>query len=74
LIIIKDHINLMGNNPLRSKSYGPGPRFPDMSEAYNAGWRHIAGSTMSKMGLKPLEGVYAAVSGPSYETPLRSGI
>jgi len=70
LIIIKDHINLMGNNPLRGANLtAQGPRFPDMSEAYNAGWRHIAGSTMSKMGLKPLEGVYAAVSGPSYETP-----
>lgn len=70
LIIIKDHINLMGNNPLRGANLSAqGPRFPDMSEAYHAGWRQTAGATMSKMGLNPLEGVYAAVSGPSYETP-----
>ncbi len=70
LIIIKDHINLMGNNPLRGANLSSqGPRFPDMSEAYNADWREKALSLMKEKGIQPQEGVYAAVSGPSYETP-----
>jgi purine-nucleoside phosphorylase len=58
LVLISDHINLMGVNPLR------GPEFIDMSEAYSLEYREIA----RKAGVLK-EGVYAAVPGPSYETP-----
>jgi purine-nucleoside phosphorylase len=66
LVIIRDHINLQGTNPL----VGPnddaiGARFPDMTEAYDPGFRRIAREIDPKMP----EGVYAAMLGPSYETP-----
>ena len=70
LVIIKDHINLIGTNPLRGPNISNlGPRFPDMSEAYNREWRNIAGKVMEDMGIARREGVYAALCGPSYETP-----
>lgn len=65
LVLISDHINLLGVNPLtgpNDESFGP--RFPDMSEAYSPEYREIARQIGS---LK--EGVYAALPGPSYETP-----
>src|SRR5260370_23700871 len=70
LVLISDHINLQGTNPL----IGPnddslGPRFPDMSDAYCAAYRVIARQVASELGIDLPEGVYAAVSGPSYETP-----
>jgi purine-nucleoside phosphorylase len=70
LVLISDHINLQGMNPL----IGPnddtcGPRFPDMSDAYCAAYRTIARQTASELGIELPEGVYAAMSGPSYETP-----
>ena len=70
LVLISDHINLQGINPL----IGPnddtlGPRFPDMSDAYCATYRAVAHEVASKLGIDLREGVYAAVSGPSYETP-----
>jgi len=65
LVLISDHINLMGVNPLiGANDESLGPRFPDMSEAYSSEYREIA---KQAGGLK--EGVYAALSGPSYETP-----
>jgi purine-nucleoside phosphorylase len=67
LVLIKDHINLMGVNPLRGPNpEGIGPRFPDMSNAYDPALRSIA-QAASPTPLK--EGVYAGFSGPSYETP-----
>jgi purine-nucleoside phosphorylase len=70
LVIIKDHINLIGTNPLRGPNISNlGPRFSDMSEAYNREWRNIAGKVMEDMGIARREGVYAALCGPSYETP-----
>lgn len=70
LILIKDHINLMGENPLRGANLSDrGPRFPDMSEAYDLEWRQKALEVAEKIGVRPQEGVYVAVSGPSYETP-----
>ncbi|KUO58881.1 MAG: purine-nucleoside phosphorylase [Gracilibacter sp. BRH_c7a] len=70
LVLIEDHINLMGTNPLRGSNLSDlGPRFPDLSEAYNQEWRDIALNLMPKMNLTPKQGIYAAVSGPSYETP-----
>jgi purine-nucleoside phosphorylase len=70
LILMKDHINLMGINPLRGENLSClGERFPDMSEAYDKAWRRQVLGIMEEMGLVPAEGVYAAVSGPSFETP-----
>src|SRR6185312_9402114 len=70
LVVLSDHINLQGTNAL----IGPneerfGPRFPDMTHAYAKDWREIALAQGRRQGIKILEGVYAAVPGPSYETP-----
>jgi purine-nucleoside phosphorylase len=65
LVLIRDHVNFMGVNPLRGPNPGQGPRFPDMTTAYDPGLRDLARS-VSEAPLK--EGVYAAFSGPSYET------
>ena len=70
LILIKDHLNLMGDNPLRGANLSDlGPRFPDLSNAYNKDWRQKALAIAEKLGLNPQEGVYAAMSGPNYESP-----
>jgi purine-nucleoside phosphorylase len=70
LVVIRDHINLQGSNPL----IGPnderfGPRFPDMTHAYSQSYRAIASEEARKLGVEVFEGVYAALTGPSYETP-----
>jgi purine-nucleoside phosphorylase len=70
LMIVDDHINLLGSNPL----VGPnderfGPRFPDMSEVYSARLRRIADEAARARGVPVSHGVYVAVHGPSYETP-----
>ena len=70
LVILRDHINLQGQNPLT----GPnderfGHRFPDMSYAYARRLREIALEEARRLGIAPHEGVYAALAGPSYETP-----
>jgi purine-nucleoside phosphorylase len=70
LLLISDHINLQGTNPL----VGPnddtlGPRFPDMSEAYSLRYRQIAKEVARDLGIELSEGVYAAVLGPNFETP-----
>jgi purine-nucleoside phosphorylase len=69
LVVIRDHINLQGANPL----IGPnderfGPRFPDMTQAYWKQYREIALAESKRLGIEVHEGVYAALSGPSYET------
>jgi purine-nucleoside phosphorylase len=70
LVMISDHINLMGQNPLTGPNdEALGPRFPDMSEAYSNRYRQIARNTGREIGLDLQEGVYAALPGPSYETP-----
>jgi purine-nucleoside phosphorylase len=70
LVLISDHINLMGQNPLTGPNDDSlGPRFPDMSEAYFKGYRGIARDAGKEIGLDLPEGVYAALPGPSYETP-----
>lgn len=66
LVLIRDHVNLMGANPLRGPNPGQGPRFPDMTRTYTPGLRELARS-VSEVSLQ--EGVYAAFHGPSYETP-----
>lgn len=70
LVVIRDHINLQGTNPL----IGPnddrfGLRFPDMTEAYAKLYREIALAEAKRLGIDVHEGVYAALTGPSYETP-----
>lgn len=70
LMIITDHINLMGNNPLIGMNEERfGPRFPDMSEAYNKELRAKAKKVATKIGLDVKEGVYIGNTGPTYETP-----
>jgi purine-nucleoside phosphorylase len=70
LMLISDHINLMGQNPLRGANVeGLGVRFPDMSEAYPESLRAIAREVAKEIGLDVKEGVYLALSGPTYETP-----
>jgi purine-nucleoside phosphorylase len=70
LVLISDHINLQGQNPLTGPNDDSlGPRFPDMSEAYSKGYREIARTAAADLGIKLPEGVYAALSGPNYETP-----
>jgi purine-nucleoside phosphorylase len=70
LVLIADHINLQGANPLvGSNNPELGPRFPDMTEAYPERLRVIAKRTADDLGIELSEGIYAAVLGPSYETP-----
>ncbi len=70
LVLISDHINLLGVNPLTGPNdESLGPRFPDMSEVYSREYREIAKQEGQKLGLALQEGVYAALLGPSYETP-----
>lgn len=70
LMIINDHINMIGTNPLIGKNIDElGPRFPDMSEAYNREFIKVAEESASKLDIKVQKGVYVAVSGPMYETP-----
>jgi purine-nucleoside phosphorylase len=70
LVLISDHVNLMGTSPL----VGPnddtlGPRFPDMSDAYDPEFRARAREAARRLGLEVGEGVYAAWLGPQFETP-----
>ena len=70
LVLISDHINLQGTNPL----VGPnddtfGPRFPDMTEAYSKELRKLALATAAELGITLAEGVYAGLLGPNFETP-----
>jgi purine-nucleoside phosphorylase len=70
LVLISDHINLLGVNPLTGPNDDTlGDRFPDMSEAYSAAYREIAKRAAIPLGLTMQEGVYAALPGPSFETP-----
>jgi purine-nucleoside phosphorylase len=70
LVLISDHINLQGSNPLAGPNFDDlGPRFPDMTEAYSRRYREIALETAREMAIPLTEGVYAGLLGPSYETP-----
>jgi len=69
LMLITDHINFMGGNPLIGPNCDElGPRFPDMSQAYDRGLRRLAEETAARLGIRLQKGVYVAVSGPSYCT------
>jgi len=69
LMMISDHLNLMGTNPLVGDLQEGDIRFPDMTDAYNPGFRRILRTTAEKLGITLREGVYAGLLGPSYETP-----
>jgi purine-nucleoside phosphorylase len=70
LMLIRDHINMMGKNPLIGRNEAEiGVRFPDMSEAYSKKLRAIAHEVAAANGFELKEGVYVGLLGPSYETP-----
>jgi purine-nucleoside phosphorylase len=70
LVLIRDHINLQGANPLMGPNDDRfGVRFPDMSQAYAPEYREIARREAQRLGIPLREGVYAALRGPSFETP-----
>jgi len=70
IVLIKDHINFIGDNPLRGEHFEEfGERFPDMSEVYDKNLREIAKDVAKELNIKVYEGVYLAGRGPSYETP-----
>jgi purine-nucleoside phosphorylase len=70
LMVLSDHINLLGVNPLRGlNDERLGTRFPDMTEVYSARLRQIAREEADLLAIPPKEGVYACMAGPSYETP-----
>lgn len=69
-MIIEDHINLMGTNPLMGPNIKElGPRFPDMTEAYDKRLIQVMETLLTKQGTRYHKGVYCGVSGPTYETP-----
>ena len=69
LMIITDHINFMPENPLHGPNIPPGPRFPDMSEAYDTELIELADLIAAEQCIKVKHGVYLATQGPTYETP-----
>jgi len=70
LVLIYDHINFQGRNPLTGPNVSQwGPRFPDMTYAYDPELMGLASQAASKAGIQLKKGVYIAFSGPSYETP-----
>ena len=70
LVLITDHINMLGTNPLRGPNLDDlGPRFPDMSAAYSPRLRSLAKEEAASAGIALKEGVYLATLGPSYESP-----
>lgn len=69
IMIIKDHINFMGTNPLIGPNFDDfGPRFPDMSEVYDRDLTELLEKAAASQGIKVHKGVYGAVSGPNYCT------
>jgi len=69
LMLISDHLNLMGQNPLTGPVVAGDLRFPDMTDAYDTKLRNLARETALSADLPLKEGVYAGLLGPSYETP-----
>src|ERR1700694_1733183 len=70
LMLISDHLNLMGANPLRGPNDDRfGPRFPDMTEVYSRELQELAVAEAHAMGIDLRRGIYAGLAGPSYETP-----
>ena len=70
LMLISDHINAFGSNPLIGENdESLGPRFPDMTEVYDGAFRRVARRAARRLGMRLPQGVYVGVHGPSYETP-----
>jgi purine-nucleoside phosphorylase len=69
LLLLRDHVNLTGHNPLIGSNDPAHPRFPDMTRAYDSRLSQLARLVASEAGIPLDEGVYAGVLGPSYETP-----
>jgi len=70
LMVISDHLNLMGVNPLRGANDDSfGPRFPDMTEVYSRTLQELVVDEAKELGVTVRRGIYAALAGPSYETP-----
>lgn len=69
IMLIRDHINLFPEHPLRGKNFPTGPRFPDMSQAYDPELLTLAQTIADEKGIKVQRGVYVGVSGPTFETP-----
>ena len=69
LMIITDHINFFPEHPLRGRNIPYGPRFPDMSEAYNKALIRKADEIANEKGIKVQHGIYIGTQGPTYETP-----
>lgn len=69
LMLIADHVNLMSRSPLIGAVVPGEERFPDMSDPYDAGFRRVAEEVALELGIPLAQGVYAALLGPSYETP-----
>jgi len=69
LMMIADHLNLMGTNPLVGALQPGDIRFPDMTDAYDPGFRRLLRNAAEQLGITLREGVYAGLLGPSYETP-----
>jgi purine-nucleoside phosphorylase len=75
LVLLRDHINLMGRSPLAGPHHEDlGPRFVDMTHAYSPGLRVLAHEAACARGIELREGVYAAMLGPAYETPAEIGM
>ncbi|HPE68450.1 MAG TPA: purine-nucleoside phosphorylase [Thermotogota bacterium] len=69
-MLIQDHINMMGDNPLTGMNLDElGPRFPDMSHAYDPGLQELAREAAHQLGIPIQSGVYVGVAGPNFETP-----
>lgn len=69
LMLITDHINFMPEHPLHGPNFPTGPRFPDMSEAYDREFLKLAREIAREKGIKVVEGVYVGTQGPTFETP-----
>ena len=69
MMIITDHINFMPENPLHGPNIPMGPRFPDMSEAYDSELIDLANTIAAELKIKVRHGVYLGTQGPTYETP-----
>jgi purine-nucleoside phosphorylase len=69
LMIVEDHVNLIGNPLVGPNEAALGPRFPDMSEAYDRRLRDLVEAACAAVGVRSHRGIYLAMTGPSYETP-----
>jgi purine-nucleoside phosphorylase len=69
IMLIADHLNLTGRNPLLGPQHDGEERFPDLSAAYDPALRSVARAAAARLGIPLAEGIYAGLLGPSYETP-----